>query len=88
MVGAVGTPLDIAESKAQHLELGGRETEPECREGSRDCRRHLGIYSSCLTGRADQVRADDRHRKTTGRGQATRGINTFSPAIANGPLSS
>ena len=63
VVGAVGIPLDIVESKAQHLELGGRETEPEGGEGSRGCRRHLGTHTSCLTGRADQVRADDRHRK-------------------------
>lgn len=26
-VGAVGTPLEIAESKAQHLEMGSRKTE-------------------------------------------------------------
>lgn len=70
IVGAVGTPLEIAQSKAQHLELGGRESEPEHREGSRGCYRHLGTPTSCLTGRADQVRADDRHRKMTGRGQA------------------
>lgn len=72
IVGTVRRPLEIAESKAQHLEMGGRETEPECREVSK---RLLQVswdtYILSNWCRVDQVRAGDRHREMTGRGQAT-----------------
>lgn len=68
IAGAVGAPLETAASVARHPETGGRETMPECRKGSKGCGRCHGTHTSCLAGRADEVRAG-RHRKMTGEGR-------------------